>query len=96
MLKRAWLIHSIKTIYMVMDATTSDAFWEKKADPDCLSFNTDIVESIGQFIIIAIWIALGASVFLDIICWRWNKVACVLFYLECGQILLENLVPQPA
>ena len=40
LLKRAWIMHSIKTSYMVLDATFGNPFWLKEVNPDCRALNS--------------------------------------------------------
>ena len=72
---------------MLLDATTmSSAYWDRKdaVSAECLAFDTDNADKLGEYPKYTIWFTLGLSVLLDILCWRWKKVAYALFYLECA------------
>ena len=81
---------------MLLYATFGDVYWLKETDPNCVPFDAELQEKLGLFPEITIYTMLAISVILNIICWKWREASAVLFFIECGQILLESLVPHPA
>ena len=62
---RAWVLHSLKTVFMGVHLYFDTAYWEKEADPTFPYSNEDLRETLGS-VIIAFLIA---SVVLDLVIW---------------------------
>ena len=76
---------------MIIDATFRTAYWEMENDPDCTQsnhmFRSEISSITPRIVVVSLLIL---STILDLLCWKWKKVAMIFLYLESLWAFLDT------
>ena len=92
MMTHAWILHSLKNIFMLLSTAFGSAHWETEVDPECCSLidkekkETDVI---NRRVISIIFLIL--SILLDYLCWYRLKVTYALLYFESLWAFIETL-----
>ena len=94
---RACAFHSLKTLYLILNAAFSDhAYWKSGVKEVCYEsfFKVEILEQfqandLPRYIFLTLLIT---AALLNILSWKCRRVSVCLFYLECLSFMLETVL----
>ena len=98
LMRRAWLLHSLKTTILALVLTFGAPYWDlktrsnKETEPECHLINQDLLETLGDLPKVTIVTLLITSVLLDFTCWRCPKVSATLPYFEVLWSCIDTII----
>lgn len=97
LLNKAWYCHMPLMAVRILNTVTGNAHWQHRLVSDQedvakVEFLEELlqVEDLPRFILILQVTLLVLGVFLDALCWKYRKLALILFAYECVYLLLNS------
>ena len=94
--KRAWLTHTILSLYRVLLFAAGCAAWQRglsQANRESVEHNADLVDDFEIIVRYGLIILTFIGLILDMACIKWLRLAHTLFYLELAYSALMAMVP---
>ena len=94
--KRAWLTHTILSLYRVLLFAAGSAAWQRglsQASRESIEHNADLVDDFEIIVRYGLIILTFIGLILDMACIKWLRLAHTLFYLELAYSALMAMVP---
>ena len=93
--KRAWLTHTLMTVYRLVLMAANYTSWQRAlANPGAApEHNTDLFDAVKEPLPIALWSITLVGLFVDLLCCKKLQAARALFYVELLYLVALALVP---
>ena len=91
LMTRAWILHTLKNVFMVLSTVFGTAYWEREADPECSLIDQERRESHVSILKKINISFLIMSILMDFFCWYRLKATYALLYFESIWVFIETL-----